>query len=753
MYGIQGFASLLLCDKIATVTLARASNRPPATLRGLVERVTFHTEESGYCVLKVKPEKGGELVTVLGHAPRVVAGENIEATGEWVQNADYGRQLKADAIKLSRPSSIEGLTRYLGSGLIDGIGPKYAQRVVEKFGEDVFEIIENYSARLEEVEGVGKKRRLEIRESWMKQKALHEIMIFLHQRGISTSRALRIYKTYGEEAVAVLQKNPYQLAIDIHGVGFKTADEIAGQMGIAKDAPQRIRAGLLYGLEKASESGHVCLPETMLVEEAEKVLQVSVALIDTELKAMLHAGVLIRQQVDGKEMIYLPLLLKAERSIAARLHLLLQMPVSYPAMEIDKAIAWAEKETKRELAESQRRAVREALQERVLIITGGPGVGKTTIVNTILTVLGAKKVQAVLAAPTGRAAQRLGESTGLEAKTLHRLLEYQSEGVWGRNEHKRLEGDLFVIDECSMVDVSLMAQLLKSLPDNAHLLLVGDADQLPSVGPGSVLQDLIASGKVPCVKLTEVFRQAAQSRIITAAHAINQGLLPELKPARDADFFFLERNSTEDIQQTIAQLLKERLPAKYDFDPVSDIQVLCPMNRQALGTIAFNALLQETLNPPSEMKFEVERFNQTFRVGDKVIQNRNNYDKEVFNGDIGHISSIETDPVSVLVRFDAKRLVRYETGELDELQLAYAITIHKSQGSELPCVIIPLSMAHFIMLERNLIYTGVTRGKKLVIIVGESKALSLAVQKTGARQRWTGLRDWLLKYIDPTLMP
>lgn len=709
-----------------------------------MERVTFHTEESGYCVLKVKPEKGGDLVTVLGHAPRVVAGENIQATGEWVQNADYGRQLKADSIELSRPSSIEGLTRYLGSGLIEGIGPKYARRVVEKFGEDVFDIIENYSARLEEVEGVGKKRRLEIRESWMKQKALHEIMIFLHQRGISTSRALRIYKTYGEEAVAVLQKNPYQLAIDIHGVGFKTADEIAGQMGIAKDAPQRVRAGLLYVLEKAAESGHVCLPAAMLGEEAERVLLVSVDLIDKELQALLSAGMLIRQQVDGDEMIYQPLLLKAERGIAGKLHQLLQKPVSYPVMEIDKAIAWAEKETKRELAESQRRAVREALQQRVLIITGGPGVGKTTIVNTILTVLGAKKVQAVLAAPTGRAAQRLSESTGLEAKTLHRLLEYQREGVWGRNEHKPLEGDLFVIDECSMVDVSLMAQLLKSLPDKAHLLLVGDADQLPSVGPGAVLQDMIACGRVPCVKLTEVFRQAAQSRIITAAHAINQGLMPELKPSPDADFFFLERSDAGEIQHTIAQLIKERLPAKYGFDPVADIQVLCPMNRQALGTASMNGLLQETLNPPSEMKFEVERFNQTFRVGDKVIQTRNNYDKEIFNGDIGHISSIETDPVTVLVRFDAQRLVRYETGELDELQLAYAITIHKAQGSEFPCVIIPLAMAHFIMLQRNLVYTGVTRGKRLVIIVGESKALNLAVQQTGARHRWTGLKQWLV---------
>jgi exodeoxyribonuclease V alpha subunit len=708
----------------------------------LVERVTFHTEETGYCVLKVMPERGGELVTVIGKTPRVVPGEQIEAVGEWVQNADFGRQLKAEEIKLTRPSSLDGLVRYLGSGLIQGIGKKYAKRIVDHFGEKVFDVIEKESARLEEVEGVGKKRRQEIRESWTKQKAVHDIMVFLHERGISTARALRIYKTYGDESVEVLKKDPYRLAADIHGVGFKTADEIAANMGIAKEAPQRVRAGLLYSLDEASMSGHTCVPRPALIEEAGKILDASPAVVEAQLDAMLAEEALIVETISGEPRVFLPPLCHAEKNIAARLRDLLTKPAAYPAMDIPKGIVWAEQKTGKKLAESQGRAVREALQQRLLIITGGPGVGKTTIVNTILTILRAKKVRVALAAPTGRAAQRLGESTGLDASTLHRLLEFQGEGVWGRNRNKRLTGDLFVVDECSMVDTLLMARLLDALPDEAHLLLVGDADQLPSVGAGAVLHDLILSGEVPIVKLTEVFRQAAQSRIITTAHAINRGELPDLKSPPTADFFFFERNSGEDIQQTIVQLVRERVPGRYGLQPERDIQVLCPMNRQLLGTRAFNEVLQEALNPPHEMKFEVERFGLKYRAGDKVIQTRNNYDKEVFNGDIGHIRAIETEPVKVVVAFD-DHLVEYEPGELDELQLAYAITIHKSQGSEFPCVIIPLAMAQFIMLERSLIYTGVTRGKRLVIVVGEQKAFATAVRNGEGRKRWTGLRERL----------
>jgi exodeoxyribonuclease V alpha subunit len=736
--------------------------RSLTTLHGLVERVTFHTEETGYCVLKVKPDRGvpTELVTLIGRTPRVVPGEHIAASGEWVQNADFGRQFKADELKLSRPSSLDGLVRYLGSGLIQGIGKKYAQRIVDQFGDKVFDIIENESVRLEEVDGVGKKRRQEIRDSWMKQKAVHDIMVFLHERGISTARALRIHKTYGDDAIAVLKQNPYRLAADIHGVGFKTADEIAANMGIARDAPQRLRAGLLYSLEEASASGHTCVPRPALLEEASGILDASSSPVETQLDAMLADESLVMAPISGEDRIYLPPLYQAEGNIATRIRGILATPAAYPVMDAAKAIVWAEQKTGTQLAESQQRAVREALQQRLLIITGGPGVGKTTIVNTILAILRAKKVTVVLAAPTGRAAQRLGESTGLDASTLHRLLEFQGEGVWGRNRNKRLSGDLFVVDECSMVDTLLMARLLDALPDKAHLLLVGDADQLPSVGPGAVLHDLISSSTfrwrdggghstsecgatVPVVKLTEVFRQAAQSRIITAAHAINRGELPDLKSTPEADFFFMERGTGEDIQRTIVQLVRDRLPAKYGLQPERDIQVLCPMNRQLLGTRAFNEILQEALNPPHEMKFEVERFGIKFRAGDKVIQTRNNYDKEVFNGDIGHIRAIETEPVKIIVAF-ADHLVEYEPGELDELQLAYAITIHKSQGSEFPCVIIPLAMAQFIMLDRSLIYTGVTRGKRLVILVGEQKALATAVRNAEGRKRWTGLSERLL---------
>ena len=707
----------------------------PEVLRGLVDRVVFHNEDNGYCILKIVPEGKRDVVSLIGKAPRVVAGEEFEARGVWEPNRDFGPQFKADELKLRRPDSLDGIERYLGSGLIDGIGPKYAKRIVEKFGPKVFDIIENESKRLEDVEGVGKKRRMEIRVSWMKQKAIHGIMLFLHQHGISSSRALRIYKTYGEEAQAVLKENPYRLAQDIRGVGFKTADDIAYQLGVAEDAPERIKAGILHVLETAAQSGHCCFPEAKVIEKAIELLGVE-ALIAPQIEALLTSDQVERHG----EFLYLPYLRAAEQSIAASVKSLAALPAAYPPIDEDAALAWVMKKTGKELAESQQRAVREALRQRLLIITGGPGVGKTTILRSILLILQSKQVKLVLAAPTGRAAKRLSESTGLEAKTLHRLLEYQGDGRWGRHRGKPLVGDLFVIDEASMIDAPLMAQLLSALPQGAHLLIVGDADQLPSVGPGMVLHDLIASGTVPCVKLTEIFRQAASSRIITSAHDINRGQVPDLKPTRGSDFFFLEASEPDEIRDLIVQLAHTRLPAKYGFDPIADIQVLTPMNRNLLGTASLNHSLQLALNPPNELKFEIERFNTTFRCGDKVIQTHNNYDKEVFNGDIGHIVTIDTDPVKVHVRYDADRLVEYEPGELDELQPAYALTIHKSQGSEFPCVIIPVSTQHYVLLERSLIYTAITRAKKLCVLVGDERALSLAVGRQESRKRFTGLK-------------
>ena len=708
-------------------------------LRGLIERVVFHNEENGFCILKIIPDGKTETASLLGKAPRVVAGEEFEARGVWEPNRDFGPQFKADDLKLKRPDSLGGIERYLGSGLIKGIGPAHAKRIVEKFGPKVFDIIENESKKLEDVEGVGKKRRLEIRESWMKQKALHSIMLFLHQHGISSSRALRIYKTYGDEAQAVLKENPYRMAQDIRGIGFKTADDIAYQLGVANDAPERLKAGLLHVLETAAQNGHCCLPEAKTIEKALELLGASDELVRSQIEPLIESSQIERHG----EFFYLPHLRAAEQSIAASVKALAASPAAYPPIDEDAALAWVMKKTVTELAESQQSAVREAMRQRLLIITGGPGVGKTTILRSILLILQSKQVKLVLAAPTGRAAKRLSESTGLEAKTLHRLLEYQGDGDWGRHRGKPLVGDLFVVDEASMIDAPLMAQFLSALPPGAHLLIVGDADQLPSVGPGMVLHDLIASGAVPCVQLTEIFRQAASSRIITSAHAINRGLVPDLKPASRSDFFFLEASEPEEIRDLIVQLAHTRLPAKYGFDPIADIQVLTPMNRNLLGTASLNHSLQLALNPPNEVKFEIERFQTTFRVGDKVIQTHNNYDKEVFNGDIGHITAIDADPVKLHVRFDAQRLVEYEPGELDELQPAYALTIHKSQGSEFPCVIIPVSTQHYVLLERSLIYTAITRAKKLCILVGDERALSLAVSKQESRKRFTGLRGML----------
>ncbi|MDZ4401325.1 ATP-dependent RecD-like DNA helicase [Prosthecobacter sp.] len=707
-------------------------------LRGLVDRVVFHNEDNGFCILKVVPQGRNDVVSLIGKAPRVVAGEEFEARGVWEPNRDFGPQFKADELSLKRPDSLAGIERYLGSGLIEGIGPKYAKRMVEKFGPKVFDIIENESKKLEDVEGVGKKRRIEIRESWMKQKSIHGIMLFLHQHGISSSRALRIYKTYGDEAQTVLKENPYRLAQDIRGIGFKTADDIAYQLGVAEDAPERIKAGILHVLETAAGNGHCCFPEAKVVEKAAELLGVE-ALIAPQVEALITSDQIERHG----EFLYLPYLRAAEQSIAASVKSLAALPAAYPVIDEDAALAWVMKKTGKELAESQQRAVREALRQRLLIITGGPGVGKTTILRSILLILQSKQVKLVLAAPTGRAAKRLTESTGLEAKTLHRLLEFQGDGQWGRHRGKPLVGDLFVIDEASMIDAPLMAQLLSALPQGAHLLIVGDADQLPSVGPGMVLHDLIVSGAAPCVKLTEIFRQAASSRIITSAHAINRGQVPDLKPSSRSDFFFLEATEPEEIKHTLVELAHTRLAAKYGFDPIRDIQVLTPMNRNLLGTISLNASLQLALNPPNELKFEIERFGVTFRVGDKVIQTHNNYDKEVFNGDIGHIVAMDADPVKIHVRYDADRLVEYEPGELDELQPAYALTIHKSQGSEFPCVIIPVSTQHYVLLERSLIYTAVTRAKKLCVLVGDERALSLAVSKQESRKRFTGLRGML----------
>jgi exodeoxyribonuclease V alpha subunit len=709
-------------------------------LAGLIERVTFFNEENGFAVLKVKAKGHRDEVTVVGSLPAVNAGEWVTAEGRWVRDRDFGLQFRAELLKSAAPTTKEGIQRYLGGGMVKGIGPIYARKLVHKFGEKIFDIIENYSVRLEEVEGIGPERRRRIKAAWAEQRVIRDIMVFLHSQGVSTSRAVRIYKTYGEQAIERVRADPYTLARDIHGIGFATADQIAQKIGIPHDSILRAGAGLDHVLLEATGEGHCALPLALLKEEAGKLLGVEEKIVTVALERALAGQQLVLESIGGQELVFLPSLKRAEESIALRIRQLCASPAGYPAVELEKAVAWCQQKTGQELAPSQREALQQALTRRALIITGGPGVGKTTLVNAILLILRAKNVRCLLCAPTGRAAKRLSEATGLEAKTIHRLLEVQpGTGAFARNERRPLDCDLLVVDETSMVDVPLMSHLLRAVPAQGSLLLVGDVDQLPSVGPGLVLRDLIESGVVPVVRLTEVFRQAANSRIITSAHRINQGQLPEL-PAKDADqdFYFVEREEPERIADTLVDLVKRRIPNKFKLDPIRDVQVLGPMNRGSLGIRELNARLQAELNPARGDEPFVEKFGWQFRVRDKVIQTANDYDKEVFNGDIGQVVKIDPVEREVTVSF-APREVVYEFGELDELALAYAITIHKSQGSEFQAVVIPLAMQHYLLLQRNLVYTGVTRGKRLVVLVGQPKALALAVRNNRTERRFSGL--------------
>lgn len=701
--------------------------------------MTFFSEESGFAVLKVKAKGRRDLVTVIGSLPSVTPGEWLTAEGYWVHNKDHGFELRAQKLRAVPPTTREGIERYLGSGMVKGIGPKYAQKLVEKFGEGIFNIIENFSGRLEEVEGIGPGRRRKIKDAWAEQKVIREIMVFLHSHGVSAARAVRIYKTYGERAIERVRQNPYLLARDIAGIGFKTADEIAQKVGIPRDSIMRASAGLEFVLSEATGDGHCALPSDLLLEEAEKVLVLPRPLIAEALLRLLQKRELVHESIAEEDLIFLPGLRGAEEGIAAAITGMCRAPAAYPQIDVLKAIEWAEKKTGKHLGESQRAAVHSALAHRVLIITGGPGVGKTTLLNTILTIVRAKKVKCLLCAPTGRAAKRLSESTGMDAFTIHRLLEVQPGRGFARDASRPLEGDLVVVDEMSMVDIPLMNALLRAHPPQAGLILVGDVDQLPSVGPGSVLRDLIESGVAPVVRLTEVFRQAADSHIITNAHRVNHGLFPDTTDTVDlTDFYYIQRDTPEAILTTLQELVKTRIPRKFHFDPLQHIQLLTPMNRGSLGVRELNLLLQRELNPRREHDAAVEKFGQEFRVGDKVIQTENNYDKEVFNGDIGHITAIDPAEKEVRIQYEGREAV-YDFGELDEISLAYAITIHKSQGSEFPVVVIPISTQQYLLLQRNLIYTGITRGKKLVILVGQRKALEMAIRNNETSRRHGGL--------------
>jgi exodeoxyribonuclease V alpha subunit len=721
----------------------QASNPPDReVLAGIVERVTFHNADTGFCVLRVKARGHRDLATVIGHAATISPGEWITAIGAWVNDRTHGQQFKARFLRASAPSSAEGIERYLGSGMIRGIGPVYAKKMLKAFGEKVFDIIEAEPDRLREVDGIGPLRARRIIAAWGEQKVVREIMVFLHSHGVGTARAVRIYKTYGAGAIQVMTENPYRLARDIRGIGFKTADAIALRLGIQKTAMIRIRAGISYALTQAMDEGHCGLPTGELVPLAAELLDAPEALVETALNLELSDGTVTADTVDGTACVFLGGLYRAEQVIAERLHRLMSGPLPWAYIDPEKALPWIERKTGLALADSQRKAISLTLRSKVLVITGGPGVGKTTIVNAILRILAAKGVQLLLCAPTGRAAKRMTEATGFEAKTIHRLLEMDPKsGGFRRSGDHPLACDLLVVDEASMVDVLLIQALLKAVPDDAALLIVGDIDQLPAVGPGQVLADVIACGTLPVVRLTEVFRQAAQSRIITNAHRINRGSLPDLsKPEGDSDFYLVQADDPETAVSRIVELVKTRIPQRFDLDSIRDIQVLCPMNRGGIGARSLNIELQKALNPVGERK--VERFGWTFAPGDKVMQIENDYDRDVYNGDIGYIEAIDPEESELSVRFDS-RAVSYGFGELDALVLAYAATIHKSQGSEYPAVVIPVMTQHYAMLQRNLLYTGVTRGRRLVVLVGQRKAIAIAVRNVSGRRRWSKLKERL----------
>ena len=725
--------------------VSNTAGPPTEALAGLVERVTFHNAETGFCVLRVKVRGQRDPVTVVGHAALISAGEFVSGSGVWVNDRTHGLQFKATFLKATAPTTLEGMEKYLGSGMIRGIGPVNAKKLVAAFGEAVFDLIEQQPDRLREVTGIGPKRAARIVAGWAEQKVIREIMLFLHSNGVGTSRAVRIYKTYGAEAVRLVSENPYRLARDIRGIGFRTADQIAAKLGIEPTAMIRVRAGISFALAEAMEQGHCGLPEAELVDLAQSLLEIPGELVRTALGLELEAGDVVADTLEGQRCVFLAGLYRAEREIAERLrHLAVGAP-PWPAIDAERAIPWVEGKTGLTLAESQRAAVRLALASKVLVITGGPGVGKTTLVNSILKIVAAKGPEIALCAPTGRAAKRLAESTGREATTIHRLLEADpKEGGFKRTDLHPLDCDLLVVDETSMVDVPLMRALLKALPEGAALLLVGDVDQLPSVGPGQVLADIITSGAVPVVRLTEVFRQAAGSRIVTNAHLINRGKMPDLKPQEGSDFYFVDAADPETGVEKLLAMVRDRIPRRFGLDPVRDVQVLCPMNRGGLGARSLNIELQKALNPPGEVR--VERFGWTFCPGDKVMQVVNDHQREVYNGDLGVVRRIDMEDGELVVDYEGREIA-YGFGELDELVLAYATTVHKSQGSEYPAVVIPFTTQHYPMLQRNLIYTAVTRGKRLVVLVGQRKALSIAVRGQQTRRRWSKLKEWLAERI------
>ena len=709
-------------------------NEHPATLlRCVVERITYQNPENGYSVLKVKVKGYNDLVTLVGNLLEVPVGSVLLCRGEWKVDKCYGSQFVAATWEETMPATVYGIEKYLGSGLVKGIGPRFARAIVQRFGTETIDIIETEIERLYEVPNIGRKRVAKIRESWEKQKDIKNVMLFLQGYGVSTAYAAKIYREYGKESIDKVRENPYRLADDIWGIGFKTADGIAAKMGYEKEDPRRCRSGILYTLGQLSDEGHVYAGEEQLVKTAGQLLEAGETAIRDTLAGMLQAEDLILD----KDAIYLPPFYHAECGTSRRLRDLAESTGrSLFDGLFDPSSLTAE--TGIEYDEVQLAAIRQAVTSKVMVLTGGPGTGKTTTTQGIIAALKKAGLRVLLAAPTGRAAKRMSEATGMEAKTIHRLLEYNPQDGYKRNDENPLEGDALIVDECSMIDILLMNNLLKAVPVGMRLVFVGDIDQLPSVGAGNVLRDIIDSQRIPVVRLVRIFRQAQKSRIVMNAHTINQGRFPDTSNGRDTDFFFMREDDPERAAETIVRLVKERLPRAYRESP-DRIQVLTPMQRGVVGAANLNLLLQQALNPSGP---SLNRGGYTYRQGDRVMQQRNNYAKEVFNGDLGYIREVDTEERTLKVDFDGK-WVEYDVTELDELTLAYATTIHKAQGSEYPIVVMPVLMTHFVMLQRNLIYTGITRAKKICVLLGAAKALAYAVRNVSVLKRNTRLKERL----------
>ncbi|MEE8350142.1 MAG: ATP-dependent RecD-like DNA helicase, partial [Acidobacteriota bacterium] len=685
-------------------------------LQGQIERITYLNDENGFTIAKVKVQGRHQLATVVGNLASPTPGEVLKMQGEWVKHPRYGEQFKVSHFESQAPSSIYGIQKYLGSGLIRGIGPVMAERIVEKFGKDTLDMIENTPEKLSKVPGVGKKRIEMIKIAWDEQRDIREVMLFLQSHGVSSGYATKIFKQYGGRSIAVVQENPYRLAMDIFGIGFIIADSIAEKMGFSKDSELRAEAGILYVLHRLTEEGHIYYPYELLVEKCQSTLD---AQRDVIVKAFgsvtMEQRIVIEDTNEGvgefkpnRKEVYPATLHHCEVGIAGSLKILASTTKAIRKIDTRKAIEWVQKQLSITLAGRQIQAISSALEDKVMVITGGPGTGKTTIINAILKIFTKLPVHVMMAAPTGRAAKRMREATSHQAKTIHRMLEYSlQKGGFQRNENNPLKCDLLIVDEASMIDSVLMYHLLKAVPQRATLVLVGDINQLPSVGPGNVLRDIIASGAIPVVELTEIFRQAQESSIVVNAHRINRGLLPKPQPAeqRLEDFYLVEQEDPEEVLKIVIELIQERIPKRFGFDPRDDIQVLTPMHRGTVGSENLNLELQRVLNPGSD---EITRGGRTFRVNDKVMQIKNNYEKGIFNGDIGRITRINPESQQVSISFDNRNVMR-EYPELDEIVLAYAISVHKSQGSEYPAVIIPILMQHYLLLQRNLIYTAITR--------------------------------------------